>query len=95
MVMNRWFGMIVAFAAVAALGGCKNKRVESITFQTGPCFGTCPVYTVTVHSNGQGLFTGQAHTTVTGPQAFTVTDPISGLRQSSRANSPGDRHCAL
>jgi len=65
--------MIVAFAAAAALGGCKNKHVESVTYQTGPCFGTCPVYTVTVHSNGQGLFTGQAHTTVTGQQAFTVT----------------------
>jgi hypothetical protein len=71
--MNRWIGMFVAFAAAAALGGCMNKHVESITYQTGPCFGTCPVYTVTVHANGQGLFTGQAHTTVIGPHPFTVT----------------------
>jgi len=71
--MSKWIGMIVACAAAASLGGCKNKHVESITYQTGPCFGTCPVYTVTVHSNGQGVFTGQAHTTVTGQQNFTVT----------------------
>lgn len=70
--MNRW---IIALAATAALAGCKTtaKKVESITYQTGACFGTCPVYTVTVHSNGTGLFVGQHHTTVTGNQAFTVT----------------------
>jgi hypothetical protein len=77
--MNRW---IIAVVAVAALAGCKTSsgygyghsgKVESITYKTGPCFGTCPVYTVTVHSNGSGLFVGQQHTAVTGNQAFTVT----------------------
>ncbi len=72
--MNRW---MVAIVAAAALAGCKTgqgaHKVESITYQTGACFGTCPVYTVTVHSNGSGLFVGQHHTTVTGNQAFTVT----------------------
>src|SRR3982751_3871936 len=70
--MNRW---IIALAAAAALAGCKmnSKKVESITYQTGPCFGTCPVYSVTVHADGTGLFVGQHHTTVTGNQAFTVT----------------------
>jgi hypothetical protein len=79
--MNKW---VVAVVAAAALAGCKTSsgsgygyghggNVESITLATGPCFGTCPVYTVTVHANGSGLFTGQNHTTVTGNQAFTVT----------------------
>ena len=70
--MNRW---IIALAAAAALPGCTTvaKKVQSITYQTGPCFGTCPVYTVTVHSNGTGLFVGQHHTTVIGNQPFTVT----------------------
>jgi hypothetical protein len=75
---------MIALAAAAALAGCKTSsgsgygyghsgKVESITYETGPCFGTCPVYTVTVHANGTGLFVGQNHTNVTGNQAFTVT----------------------
>jgi hypothetical protein len=79
--MNKW---VIALLAAAAVAGCKTSsdsgygyghggKVESITYATGPCFGTCPVYTVTVHANGSGLFTGQAHTTVTGNQAFSVT----------------------
>jgi hypothetical protein len=50
-----------------------GHRLESITYQTGPCFGTCPVYSVTVHANGTGLFVGMQHTTVTGNQSFTVS----------------------
>jgi hypothetical protein len=69
----KWLGMAAAAAAALALGSCTHMHVESITYQTGACFGTCPVYTVTVHANGQGLFTGTAHTTVTGPHPFTVT----------------------
>jgi hypothetical protein len=71
---------LFAIAAAATLAGCHmnmgygyGRAVESITYQTGPCFGTCPVYTVTVHANGTGLFVGQQHTTVTGNQPFTVT----------------------
>jgi Domain of unknown function (DUF6438) len=79
--MNKW---ILAIVAATALAGCKTHsgdgygyghagKVKSITYETGPCFGTCPVYTVTVRADGTGLFTGQNHTTVTGNQAFTVT----------------------
>jgi hypothetical protein len=79
--MNKW---IIAIVAATALAGCKTHsgsshgyghagNVESITYETGPCFGTCPVYTVTVHANGSGLFVGHSHTTVTGNQSFTVT----------------------
>jgi hypothetical protein len=69
--MARW---IVALVLAAALAGCKDyKKVESITYETGGCFGRCPIYTVTVHSNGTGLFVGHRFTTVTGNQAFTVT----------------------
>jgi hypothetical protein len=79
--MNKW---MIAVAAAAALAGCKTHsgygygygpagKVRSITYETGPCFGTCPVYTVTVNSDGIGLFVGTRHTTVTGNRSFTVT----------------------
>jgi len=46
---------------------------DSISYATGPCFGTCPVYTVTVHADGSGTFEGQRFTAVTGSRAFRVT----------------------
>lgn len=71
-------------AATAALASCKtppasgyggdqSAAVRRISYATGPCFGTCPVYTVTVDSDGSGVFVGQSHTTVTGSRNFTVT----------------------
>ena len=53
----------------AALGG----GVESITYETGPCFGACPVYTVTVNRDGTGLFEGRRFTAVSGERRFTLT----------------------
>jgi len=52
----------------AALGG----GVESITYETGPCFGACPVYTVTVNRDGTGLFEGRRFTAVSGERRFTL-----------------------
>ena len=46
---------------------------ESITYETGPCFGTCPVYRVSVGSDGAGTFTGVRFTAVTGDRAFRIS----------------------
>jgi hypothetical protein len=46
--------------------------VETIIFETGPCFGTCPVYRVVVNSNGTGSFEGRHHTTVIGTRPFRL-----------------------
>jgi hypothetical protein len=46
---------------------------QSIVYETGPCFGACPVYTVTVGADGQGLFEGRRFTTVVGERRFSVT----------------------
>ena len=46
---------------------------ESITYETGACFGTCPVYSVTVRSDGTGTFHGERFTQVTGTRDFTLT----------------------
>jgi len=45
---------------------------SSIAYETGPCFGTCPVYRVTVRANGRGLFEGIRHTAVTGQRRFRI-----------------------
>jgi hypothetical protein len=63
--------------ALAALPACatvaEDGGVPSISFETGPCFGACPVYKVTVNADGTGLFEGRRFTAVTGERYFTVT----------------------
>ena len=64
------------FAVAVALPASAAQRpatpVETIVFETGPCFGTCPVYRVTVNSNGTGTFEGRHHTAVSGTRAFRL-----------------------
>jgi len=77
---------IVMMAAMAALGGCAMDGAtqvdagtpmpvesNSITYATHPCFGACPVYSVTVSPDGQGTFTGTRFTAVTGERTFTLS----------------------
>ena len=63
-------------AAALALPVAAQPRpatpVETITFETGPCFGTCPVYRVVVNSNGTGTFEGRRHTAVAGTRHFRL-----------------------
>ncbi len=74
------------FAGVAllALSGCvtvnsgtagKPVAIESetIRYETAPCFGTCPVYAVTIAPDGKGTFEGKRFTAVTGIKEFQAT----------------------
>ncbi|WP_129791174.1 DUF6438 domain-containing protein [Sphingosinicella sp. CPCC 101087] len=47
--------------------------VRSISYETGPCFGACPVYRLTVSADGEGRFVGSRFTAASGEQAFPVT----------------------
>lgn len=49
-----------------------RAALENITYETGPCFGVCPVYRVTVSSDGRGVFEGKRFTAVTGTRNFRV-----------------------
>jgi hypothetical protein len=64
--------------ALAALTACATvpataSPVQTIVYETGPCFGACPVYRVTVSSDGSGTFEGRRFTAVTGPRTFRAT----------------------
>lgn len=67
--------MLAAVAAVTLASGAQAQRraVETISYETGPCFGACPVYRVEVSSDGRGVFTGRRFTAVAGERAFRVT----------------------
>ena len=64
----------------ASVGGCTPMadrpvpiESESISYETGPCFGACPVYRVTVSPDGTGTFEGRRFTAVTGERSFRLT----------------------
>ena len=74
--MRAW---MIGLVASLPLAGCvttaaaAGDQVESVTYETGPCFGACPVYRVTVGRDGSGLFVGRRFTAVTGERRFSVT----------------------
>jgi hypothetical protein len=46
--------------------------VEQITLERQACFGTCPVYTLTVHGDGLVEYNGIDFVEVTGPQTANI-----------------------
>jgi hypothetical protein len=63
-------GLLAALLATAAQA---QPRGESITYETGACFGRCPIYAVTVRADGTGRFEGHNFTAVTGARTFRLT----------------------
>lgn len=65
---------LLAGCATTTTGGMgPGDELSAISYRTQPCYGTCPVYEVRVDQAGAGVFTGVAHTAVTGERRFTVT----------------------
>lgn len=48
-------------------------QVTSISYETTPCFGFCPIYRVTVNADGSGLFEGRRHSAFQGQRRFRIT----------------------
>ncbi|HEV2865705.1 MAG TPA: DUF6438 domain-containing protein [Allosphingosinicella sp.] len=74
--MRRPLGLALALA----LAGCATVQEDaaargamSVSYETGPCFGACPVYRVTVNSDGSGMFEGRRFTAVEGQRAFRIS----------------------
>lgn len=62
--------MMAGCATVPRPGAPVAIESESISYETAPCFGTCPVYRVTMLPDGSGVFEGIRFTAVTGTRAF-------------------------
>jgi hypothetical protein len=70
-----------ALLAALALTGCATvpdgqpipTDIEGIEYETGPCFGACPVYRIALNADGSGLFEGRRSTAADGERSFRVT----------------------
>ena len=59
------------FLAVA--GARAESSITKIVLERTPCFGTCPVYTLTVLSSGRVEFSGENHVKVKGLQTGQIS----------------------
>jgi hypothetical protein len=64
------FLLSVAFPAA---GGNVESDVTKITLERTPCFGTCPVYTLTIHRSGQVEFQGKDHVRQKGSETGRIS----------------------
>lgn len=77
---------IIALGLLPILGGCVMAvgntttetapvaiERETISYETSRCFGTCPVYRVTIQPDGTGVFEGRRFTKVVGTRDFKAT----------------------
>lgn len=72
--MTRSILPLLALAACAPVAPASSPQANpTITYTTGPCFGSCPVYSVVVPPSGAARFTGTRFTAVIGERAVTVT----------------------
>ncbi len=52
----------IAMATVPAFPEIRDWNSLAITLNRGPCFGTCPIYTVTIHGDGRIEYEGAQFT---------------------------------
>jgi hypothetical protein len=73
MKKNLFILAAVAAAASATPLPARQAPPETISYRAGPCMGGCPIYTVTVRSDGTATFEGINFTTVRGRRNFRLT----------------------
>jgi hypothetical protein len=66
-------GCVVVDASHSGNGRPLAIESETIRYETAPCYGTCPVYAVTIAPDGKGTFEGKRFTAVTGVKEFQAT----------------------
>lgn len=77
--------IILAFFALAgSLGFSEESQTDvKITLQRTGCFGSCPVYTVTIQGNGSVTYEGTKYVRVVGQQHSSISsEELEGLVQT-------------
>jgi hypothetical protein len=75
----RMIALLAAPLTAALLAGCSDERPrqaqtpQSVEFETTPCFGSCPVFKITVFSDDKGRYEGGRFVAQKGAHEFTAT----------------------
>jgi hypothetical protein len=64
----------------------REQPVSEIVLERGPCFGTCPIYQVTLRSDGSATFIGWNHVSRVGVYSGAIT-PAEFRRVADRFES--------
>ena len=65
--------LLAALPLLPAAAPPMTAQANTITYETGPCFGFCPIYRVTVSPDGSGLYEGIRHVAVRGQRRFRIS----------------------
>lgn len=89
---------VVGVALLAACTPAQNGSVENgdppaaavssesrVTLERGPCYGTCPVYSVAVDADGGVTFEGERHVASTGTSTHTIEPAAAAALMQSLA----------
>ena len=75
--------LLVVFSILSACRPAPSNSIPSdflVTLERGPCFGTCPVYSLTVSADGRAIFDGIQFVDVQGEQTTTIpTEQVQEL----------------
>ena len=69
----------IAIFAAALLAGCATTSgadtpaPRSVRFETTPCFGSCPVFSMTISADGHGTYEGGRFVKTKGTHEFTAS----------------------
>lgn len=64
--------VIVMVLGISAVHAQETEAKVAVTLERTPCFGSCPVYTVTIMDNGDVIYNGGDFVTTTGEQTWTI-----------------------
>ncbi len=65
--------VLIAGCAPVEAGGSSGADNSSISFETGACFGTCPVFSFTIDADGNGVFNGKRFVEKEGEHRFRAS----------------------
>ncbi len=68
--------LLVTLIALIAFPAAAQEPQVAVTLERTPCFGACPVYTVTIYTDGTVVYQGERFVDVTGEQTANI-DPAT------------------
>jgi len=70
---NKGVHAMIPKAIFVGRAGTQDSSSDQITLERGPCFGTCPIYKLTITSDGSVTFDGKRFTKTTGIATGNIT----------------------